>query len=106
RFIESPDRSNHLFLRNSGRKTVTHFSGNCSSSSLRGGLCKRAPQALAEDGAERLGFGLSGALRPDGSGTRKQGGHLLGRQSDRRRSLNLIGLAEKPIDHHEIALVV
>ncbi|TGV56931.1 hypothetical protein EN792_076005, partial [Mesorhizobium sp. M00.F.Ca.ET.149.01.1.1] len=30
RFIESPNRSKYLFLRNSGRKTVTHFSWNCS----------------------------------------------------------------------------
>ncbi|RVD71240.1 MAG: hypothetical protein E5V62_19935 [Mesorhizobium sp.] len=27
--MESPNRSNYLFLRNSGRKTVTHFSWNC-----------------------------------------------------------------------------
>ncbi|TGQ54849.1 hypothetical protein EN836_08705 [Mesorhizobium sp. M1C.F.Ca.ET.193.01.1.1] len=26
---ESPKRSKYLFLRNSGRKTVTHFSWNC-----------------------------------------------------------------------------
>ncbi|TIV71922.1 MAG: hypothetical protein E5V89_07795 [Mesorhizobium sp.] len=31
RFIESPNRSKYLFLRNSERKTVTHFSWNCSS---------------------------------------------------------------------------
>ncbi|TJX64409.1 MAG: hypothetical protein E5W21_11125 [Mesorhizobium sp.] len=31
RLIESPTRSNSLFSRNSGRKTVTHFSWNCSS---------------------------------------------------------------------------
>ncbi|TIQ38457.1 MAG: hypothetical protein E5X48_00825 [Mesorhizobium sp.] len=31
RFTESPNRSKYLFLRNSGRKTVTHFSWNCSS---------------------------------------------------------------------------
>ncbi|TJW82749.1 MAG: hypothetical protein E5V92_21260 [Mesorhizobium sp.] len=31
RFIESPNRSKYLFLRNSERKTVTHFSWNCTS---------------------------------------------------------------------------
>jgi hypothetical protein len=35
RFMESPNRSNSLFLRNSGRKTVTHFSWNCSSRLLK-----------------------------------------------------------------------
>ncbi|TIU44104.1 MAG: hypothetical protein E5W30_20365, partial [Mesorhizobium sp.] len=30
RFKESRNRSNFLFLRDSGRKTVTHFSWNCS----------------------------------------------------------------------------
>ncbi|TGP52827.1 hypothetical protein EN873_16365 [bacterium M00.F.Ca.ET.230.01.1.1] len=30
RFTESPNRSKCFFLRNSGRKTVTHFSWNCS----------------------------------------------------------------------------
>ncbi|RUU56070.1 hypothetical protein EOD04_30095 [Mesorhizobium sp. M2C.T.Ca.TU.009.01.2.1] len=30
RFTESPNRSNSLVLRNSGRKTATHFSWNCS----------------------------------------------------------------------------
>ncbi|RWA68814.1 MAG: hypothetical protein EOQ30_21370 [Mesorhizobium sp.] len=31
RFTETPNCSNYLFLRNSGRKTVAHFSWNCSS---------------------------------------------------------------------------
>ncbi|TIW42944.1 MAG: hypothetical protein E5V61_21885, partial [Mesorhizobium sp.] len=41
RFLESPNRSKYLFLRNSGRKTVTHFSWNCSSVSARP-WCRRA----------------------------------------------------------------
>src|SRR5882762_6999547 len=32
RFTETPNRSISLFLRNSGRKTVSHFSWNCSRS--------------------------------------------------------------------------
>ncbi|AZO52505.1 MAG: hypothetical protein EOS78_24170 [Mesorhizobium sp.] len=39
RLIESPTRSNSLFSRNSGRKTVTHFSWNCS----KGRVPARAP---------------------------------------------------------------
>ncbi|TGP18128.1 hypothetical protein EN827_30045 [Mesorhizobium sp. M1D.F.Ca.ET.184.01.1.1] len=35
RFIESPNRSKYLFLRNSERKTVTHFSWNCSRQTAR-----------------------------------------------------------------------
>ncbi|TJW87757.1 MAG: hypothetical protein E5V92_08260 [Mesorhizobium sp.] len=35
RFIESPNRSKYLFLRNSGRKTGTHFSWNCSKAGCR-----------------------------------------------------------------------
>ncbi|NKK95186.1 hypothetical protein ELG97_03575 [Rhizobium leguminosarum] len=30
-FIEAQSRSNFLFLSNSGRKTASHFSWNCSS---------------------------------------------------------------------------
>ncbi|RWP85751.1 MAG: hypothetical protein EOR12_24350 [Mesorhizobium sp.] len=30
RFTETATRSNSLFLRNSGRKSVSHFSWNCS----------------------------------------------------------------------------
>ncbi|RVC33081.1 hypothetical protein EN781_33650, partial [Mesorhizobium sp. M4A.F.Ca.ET.090.04.2.1] len=33
--MESPNRSNYLLLRNSGRKTATHFSWNCSSGDHR-----------------------------------------------------------------------
>ncbi|AZO74324.1 MAG: hypothetical protein E5V92_19990 [Mesorhizobium sp.] len=47
RFTESPNRSKHLFLRSSGRKIVTHFSWNCSSSpsaaSRRAGRAPPAP---------------------------------------------------------------
>ncbi|TBZ73821.1 hypothetical protein E0H56_24760 [Rhizobium leguminosarum bv. viciae] len=32
-FIEAQSRSNFLFLRNSARKTASHFSWNCSSAS-------------------------------------------------------------------------
>ncbi|RWA68123.1 MAG: hypothetical protein E5X49_16635 [Mesorhizobium sp.] len=38
RFIESPNRSNYLFFVHSGRKTVTHFSWNCSRCD-----CRRSP---------------------------------------------------------------
>ncbi|RUW35601.1 MAG: hypothetical protein EOS38_07770 [Mesorhizobium sp.] len=34
-FTETPNCSKYLFLRNSGRKTVTHFSWNCSSDPRR-----------------------------------------------------------------------
>ncbi|RWA71994.1 MAG: hypothetical protein E5X49_08575 [Mesorhizobium sp.] len=43
-FTESPNRSKYLFLRNSGRKTVTHFSWNCFSPSCRPECrCRAAP---------------------------------------------------------------
>ncbi|TGP23442.1 hypothetical protein EN827_12910 [Mesorhizobium sp. M1D.F.Ca.ET.184.01.1.1] len=46
RFIESPNRPKYLFLRNSRRKTVTHFSWNCSN----------AQGAQNAAGADRMGW--------------------------------------------------
>ncbi|RWA79417.1 MAG: hypothetical protein EOQ30_25525 [Mesorhizobium sp.] len=43
RFTETPNCSNYLFLRNSGRKTVTHFSWNCSDRSDAPGSAAAKP---------------------------------------------------------------
>ncbi|RWE00459.1 MAG: hypothetical protein EOS40_15330 [Mesorhizobium sp.] len=45
RFTETPNCSNYAFLRNSGRKTVSHFSWNCSSTSYFARIgCGMAPR--------------------------------------------------------------
>ncbi|AZO72019.1 MAG: hypothetical protein EOQ32_09945 [Mesorhizobium sp.] len=50
RFIESPNRSKYLFLRNSGRKTGRHFSWNCSSWNTPHPSCRFATIHLLPQG--------------------------------------------------------
>ncbi|TAV72702.1 hypothetical protein ELI02_05050 [Rhizobium leguminosarum] len=47
-FTETQNRSNFLFLSNSGRKTASHFSWNCSSEAHAG--CIRCCGPYAEAG--------------------------------------------------------
>ncbi|RUU06930.1 lasso peptide biosynthesis B2 protein [Mesorhizobium sp. USDA-HM6] len=57
RFTESLTRSKYLFLRNSGRKTATHFSWNCSRVlSLNGAEMLFLTRCLAVVSAVRLGL--------------------------------------------------